>query len=251
MSDVQNFENGLQKLATIVPKLIAGVRDFLQSDEVISVMRVAHRNLICQDAGWLFHYTTPIHLFTDEMNARDAGTMLEEYYRTNWPDIETSFRHELQASDVDDEAKAAFDEALRAHRAGLYRCSVRTLFPEIERQARIHFNGGKLNSLASLKEVRKAIGGLGWSELQEARNGPVFVQFATMAHHLYEKVETQESFEKFSATPIPNRHAAVHGLISYDSMQSSIAALIMTEFMFRMITFIKNRDASPETSNPA
>lgn len=251
MSDIQNFEHGFEAIASIVPKVFAAFRDFANSAEVQSAMRIAHRNLICEKAGWLLHYTTPIDLITDDMTADDVGVVLERYYSENWPEVEAKFRRELESSDVDDEAKATMDEALQAHRAGLYRCSVRAVFPEIERQARVQLHEGKISGLASLRDVRKAIGRLGWSELRDARNGPVFVQFSTMVHHLYAKADTPESLAKFAASPIPNRHAVIHGHISYGSLQSSLGALIMAEFMFKMINFIRVRYSTPEASNPA
>ena len=38
---------------------------------------------------------------------------------------------------------------------------------------------------------------------------------------------------------MPNRHATVHGLVTYRTMQSSLNALIMTEFMYQVIPAVK------------
>ena len=204
-------------------------------------MRSAHRNVIFEKAGWLIHHTTPLHLVTDYMNADDISPILEAYYLTNWPEVATAFRTKLNAMDVDDEARAAFDEALKAHGAGLYRCTVRMIFPEIERFAREHLLKVPLKSLASLTEVRRATGELGWSDLKTAADGPMFLQFGAMIHHLYEKVEKPDRLSEIAKSPIPNRHAALHGFIVYNTLQSSLAALIMAEFMIKMISYLKSQ----------
>jgi hypothetical protein len=168
---------------------------------------------------------------------------IEAYYRDNWLSVAVAFRTQLSMMDIDEEARAVFDEALAAHGAGLYRAAVRALFPEIERVAREHLLEGTLKGIASLTEVRRAAGDLGWSELQKFGEGPIFGQFAAMSHHLYEVVKTPERIAELIASPIPNRHAALHGLVAYSSLQSSLAALIMTEFMFKAISILK---AQPE-----
>jgi hypothetical protein len=116
---------------------------------------------------------------------------------------------------------------------------VRLLFPEIERIARAELLNGRLGGIASLKKVRAAVGQLGLSELAPQDGGPVFSQFGRMAHHLYETASTQERVAELANDPVPNRHAAVHGLVTYRTMQSSLNALIMTEFMYQAIPAVK------------
>lgn len=237
-SDLTAFVGG-------VSDLFARVRRWLEdnSEQITALVRTAHRNVIFDKAGWLLHHTTPLHLITDDMTERDITPILEAYYRDNWLSVAVAFRSQLAMMDIDEEARAVFDEALAAHSAGLYRAAVRALFPEIERVAREHLLEGTLKGIASLTEVRRATGYLGWSELQKFGEGPIFGQFAAMSHHLYEVVKTPERIAELTASPIPNRHAALHGLVAYSSLQSSLAALIMTEFMFKAISILK---AQPE-----
>jgi hypothetical protein len=86
-------------------------------------------------SGWLPHYTTPFAIVLDVMTAEEISAVIERRYRENWHEVESAFLERLEASELDDEAKATFKEALASHRHGLYRSVPRTLFPEIERVA--------------------------------------------------------------------------------------------------------------------
>lgn len=210
------------------------------SEAIEPFIRLAHRHVVFNKAGWLLHYTTPFDLIGDDITAAGLSDLLDDYYRRNWPQVSAEFRARLAALDVDGEAKATFCEALDAHGAGFYRATVRLLFPEIERVARIELLEGSLKGIASLKEVRKAAGEqLGLSDLEPMGGGPVIAQFARMSGHLYEEAKTPELVAKLAGDPVPNRHAAVHGLVEYRTLQSSLNALIMTEFMFQVVTALK------------
>ena len=76
---------------------------------------------------------------------------------------------------------------------------------------------------------------IAFSDLAPPGGGPVFAQFERMADHLYKTVCTTENVAELVNDSVPNRHAALHGLVSYRTMKSSLNALIMTEFMFRII----------------
>lgn len=210
-------------------------------DQILSVARVAHRNIIFEKAGWLLHHTTPLHLITDDMTEHDITPILEAYYLENWSDIAVAFRNRVGEMNVDKEARAAFEEALLAHGAGLYRAAIRVVFPEIERIARDQLLEGTLEGIASLKEVRQAAGELGWGEWQKFGEDPIFGQFTVMSYHLYEVAKTRERIAQLACSPIPNRHAALHGLIAYTSLQSSVSAIIMAEFMFKAISILRDR----------
>jgi hypothetical protein len=146
----------------------------------------------------------------------------------------------LKASRVDDEAQATFIEALEAHGLGLYRVAPRLLFPEIERLARNEFRAGRVGRMPILGDMRGKVERqeIGLSELAP-REVNLFAQFERMAHHLSETILTPKKLAALTNDPLPNRHAALHGLISYRTMKSSLSALIMTEFMYRIIPLVK------------
>lgn len=219
-------------------------------EQLTALARQAHRNLLFEKAGWLMHYSSPLHLISDEMTAQDIGTLLENHYRTNWPVVAADFRVQLARLDIDDEARATFEEALIAHEAGLYRASVRVLFPEIERVAREHLLEGTLKGIASLGEVRQAAQALGWSDVEKFGDGPFFGQFTIMSQHLYALAKTPERIAELASSPIPNRHAAIHGLVAYNSLQNSLSALIMAEFMFKLVAILKTQNARASLGSP-
>lgn len=230
-------ENSLAGLARILDSFRRALED--NKDKIEPLVRTAHRNFIFNKAGWLLHHTTPMHLIADTTSAEDIPPLLDRYYREHWGDVAVAFRRHLSDLNLDDEAHATFEEALSAHGNGLYRATVRVLLPEIERFARQHLMPTTRKSLASLTEIRKAMGELGWSEIQMAANGPAFLQFSAISHQVYEKTEQQGRFDEIAKSQVPNRHAALHGLISYSSHQSSLSALIMTEFMFKVMSYLR------------
>ena len=79
---------------------------------------------------------------------------------------------------------------------------------------------------------------IAFSDLAPSGDGPVFAQFERMADHLYKTVRTPENVAELVNDSVPNRHAALHGLVSYRTMKSSLNALIMTEFMYRIIPLV-------------
>ena len=44
--------------------------------------------------------------------------------------------------------------------------------------------------------------------------------------------------------PVPNRHAALHGRVSYASEKSSLNMLIMTDFIFDAISKVAREDSA-------
>lgn len=40
-------------------------------------------------------------------------------------------------------------------------------------------------------------------------------------------------------TPAPNRHAALHGFLPYDTAKNSINMLVMADFLFQVICALK------------
>ena len=53
---------------------------------------------------------------------------------------------------------------------------------------------------------------------------------------MYEQVEDKrEKREKFARDPVPNRHAAMHGLVSYSTHKHSMNMLILTDYVFEIL----------------
>lgn len=181
-------------------------------------------------SGWLPHHTTPFNLLDPaEQDPAVARQIVESYYEEEWPAVEAAFRDRLQTHAFDEETLATFDEALVAHRLQLFRATPRTLFPDIERKARETLQGHGVTSQASLRELRKSVDALGVANF--TRTGVVsFKLYRMFADHLYSHVKTPERLAEVAADPVPNRHAALHGLVVYATRQSSVNALIMAEY---------------------
>ena len=203
------------------------------------------RAKLLEATGWLPHYTTPDLNPDQETGAADA--LVANYYQEAWPQVEAAFRERLAGWQIDDEAKACFGEALSAHRYGLYRVAPRLLFPEIERLARIEL-GDILNVTASQRDLRDAAGALGGSNF--IRTGVLSLRlFGAFTHRIYAKVETEAHLEQVRSDPVPNRHAAIHGLASYNTQKSSLNALIIAEFVLLTIDEVKRARADGSDPN--
>lgn len=200
------------------------------------------RSALVEDTGWLPHATTPFdRIDVDAQDASEVGALIAGHYVERWEDVAATFRESLARYDIDAEAKATFDEAPRAHGVGLFRAVPRLLFPEIERVASVEFYGGKheiprenrkgMVGITSLPGVRRHASQLPSGDVLAYDFGMDL--FRKMEAHLYEKVgEEAERIAAVAADPLPNRHAALHGIVSYTTAQNSINMLIMTDFVF-------------------
>lgn len=192
-----------------------------------------------EEAGWLPHYTAPsekVDELGDDIEALDAA--LAGHYAQHWPEVEAAFLEHLDGYAVDDQAKGAFRQALHLHAQGAHTFCIRGLFPEIERIARLELHGGALLQIASLHGLRKAAGELGPWETDPG-GWPGMRLYSKLAHHLYARVTTPEELAAVAQDPVPNRHAALHGLVSYSEAKNSINLLIMADFIFQVFTALK------------
>lgn len=129
---------------------------------------------------------------------------------TSLPAISTSRRRcsarsqRPETHGFDLETLATFDEALTAHRHGLYRATPRTLFPDIERKARDVLDENGMATQSGLRGLRRAVDALGLENF--TRSGVVSSKLYRMfARHLYSTVRTSERLAEVAADPVP-RH---------------------------------------------
>jgi len=71
--------------------------------------------------------------------------------------------------------------------------------------------------------------------------------FIRLTEHLYAQVQTEEERKRMEADPVPNRHAAAHGLVSYRTAQNALNTIFMTDFIFQVVTAVRSL---PETRTP-
>lgn len=209
--------------------------------------KVLAEEKLLNSVGWLPHESLPWEQF-GLATKDEISPLIERHYSEEWPTARAVFERQLETYTVDDEAKAAFREALNAHEAGLYRASTRTVFPEIERVARIELHAGNTKSFASQKELQDWVGELYPEDLAPSGRGGMEL-FRRLIDHLYVKVEKPEALQAMLGDPVPNRHAALHGLVSYSTMQNSINALVTGDFLFRVICAVKRDRAETQQEN--
>ncbi len=206
---------------------------------------------LVEQTGWLPHDTTPFDLLEGELTEAEISDIIARHYETHWDEVERTFLDRAPQYSIDEEAKATFREGLQAHRHGLFRVAPRLLFPEIERVAANEFYAGshktevvtakgktKKNPITRLEEVRETALELPLGDLASYEYS--WHLFKKVEAHLYEEVaDDMDAIASFIADPVPNRHAALHGLVCYRTRQTSLNAIIMTDFMFHLITQIK------------
>ena len=198
------------------------------------------------ESGWLLHRSTPVvQVRACVRDGHAIQPFLCNYYGEHWTDVRHAIESWLTTCALDDEAKATFREALAAHEAGFYRSVCRLLFPEIERVVRKNLHGDSLKKdLSGQRQLRKL-----------ARNLPVSIAGRAgffglhlcrrLSNHLYESVRDDDARRRFSGDPVPNRHAVVHGVVEYSSMQNSLNAIFMTEFLFSTIVWLRDARKVP------
>ena len=151
------------------------------------------------------------------------STSIEKYYQENWPRIEAALSARVDDYAIDDEAKSAFREALALHGAKHFRSVVRLLFPEIERVAttdgslKRFVNKKRLKPIPLLQELA---GRLSLSDVSSAPRIFWDGTFERLTDHLYVSVWTAGETAQMEADAVPNRHAAVHGLVVYRSFKN-------------------------------
>ena len=216
-------------------------------DACAGMARQARNAKKLEDAGWVAHVSTPWgRVDTCDGDAEALHDLLSQHYREKWPEVRRDIEARLADYEIDAEAVATVAEALQAHDAGFYRCVCRVLIPEIERVVRRELHDDRMDRIASQERLRKLVGKLPSSSVGLPglyKLNP----YRRLSSHLYANVTTDEDRRRLTRDPVPNRHAAVHGLVVYSTMQSSLNAIFLADYIFLVITALKRR-ASAEPS---
>lgn len=187
--------------------------------------------------GLLPHPSTPFALLDGDDDDDVLKMKIEQHYRDNWKEVCLDLESRAQRFDVDEEAKATLAEALAAHQSGFYRAVCRLLLPEIERVARVELRGDCLGSL----KIEKVIGEPGMELTISETNPPGYYAlglYERLTDHIYVNVNDLNRL-KLKSDPVPNRHAAIHGFIVYNSFWHSLNSIFLTDFAFQVVSGIK------------
>ena len=193
-----------------------------------------------EKAGLLPHHSTPFEIVEHEIE--DTATLRQSlfaYYRENWSAVRHDIEVRLDDYGIDEEAKATFREALDAHEGGQYRCVCRVLWPEIERVVRVELHANKIKNITSQHHLKEKAGNL--SVVSIAPGGLHCLNlFRRLKEHLYASITNEADRERFADDPVPNRHAAMHGLVSYSSVQNSLNTIFMTEYILQVVSNVRS-----------
>jgi hypothetical protein len=201
------------------------------------IAKTDHRQKALDRIGLLPHPSTPFALLDGQVADDKLKAALKKHYHDNWSNISADIQRRALKFDIDEEAKASLVEALQAHQNGHYRAVCRLLLPEIERVVRVELLGNDVGSI----RVDRLFGELGLELALGETNPPGFYAlglFKRLTKHLYRRVD-ENNRAKLESDPVPNRHAAIHGLIVYNSVWHSLNVIFMTDYVLQVITAIK------------
>ena len=264
MKGFESIVRRLQALAeALEPVAEAFVRTVDRLDKEFS--RYDYASDVLSKAGWVPHYTTPFEqIATWDDKPAVIRCKLLNYYTGRWSQIRSQIESQLRSYDINQESKATLEEALEAHESGLYRCVTRVLFPEIERLFRLEMDINDrirseemicrlANSRKSALTKEASLEDFAPSGLYELALFDRITQVLSTESQvteskfflgLYESVTPGESLEKAQRDPVPNRHAALHGLVVYSSLQNSLNMIFVTDYVFQVVDRMKRSPAS-------
>lgn len=202
-------------------------------------------------AGWLPHYTTPFdEIMMGHKDTEAIRVQVLQHYTENWDRVRSQIEDRMANYSIDEEAKATFREALDAHGAGLYRCVVRVLFPEVERilrttvlddaAKRIGY-GELVTDFTTGKWIENfVIGELYelhlFSHFTKALRKEPLSDSDELVYGWFQRADREGDVARLMQDPVPNRHAAMHGLVSYSTQQNSLNALFLADYIFGIVS---------------
>jgi len=224
------MKKALQTTARIVQATVDALEPFTVF--VAEFMARQALNERVEQSGWLPHPLLPFDAFDLQTPVLEIDQIIRSRLSENIEAVEMFFRESASQYGIDDIVPIVMSEALECHRRGNYRAVVRMLFPEIERSVRYVYGlGPGEKGVASIREARNQLKILPLGLVSNHRG--MFSLYQKLDRHLYMRVETPEALAVAEADPVPNRHAALHGLVDYSSMQNSMNMIIMADFIFR------------------
>jgi hypothetical protein len=242
-----DLENRLQRFARQFVPVVEGVKLAAENFGLIlkGLSELQRQSTLISKAGFVPHPTMPQNLLRQSSDdPMRLSELLVQYYEDNWPKARDEMLGRANNYQIDNEAKVAFNEALIAHENGLYRSVVRTLFPEIERVARNDLYRGALGSISVQHGFAQLVNKLAFPDLDPAGFFGL-TQLNRLREHLYIRV-TKENRKKIEADAVPNRHAAIHGIVVYSTAKNSLNTIFMTDYIYQVVNAVKVRYAAPQ-----
>ena len=189
--------------------------------------------------SWLPSPSYPVSIFNNcSDNITDLDKLIEAHYRKHWPSFRKDFKAKVEnCKHLDEESKGCFLEALEAHQNSYYRLVPRSLIPEFERIFRLNLLDGNPGKLSDSKIKATLENDSEFSYIVDSYSD--FSIIEKFSNYLYENVNKRNIN---SYKEIPNRHAALHGVVPYSTFKNSMNMLILAEY------FLRNLSANRETN---
>ncbi len=199
------------------------------------------------ETGYLPHRTVPFARFRKkcEDNYKDFLSLVLAHYESHQDDILLSIESQKEELTLSEEVMATFSEAIQAHRQGLFRLICRGLLPDVEKVIYEDWLAKSGIGIVKAKELKETIDDLPvriftqdhWFDL---------VLLNVLIDHLY---SNGNNIGDFPQTPLPNRHAALHGWMNYPSQKDSFNMIVFADFIFRQGTFFKKSRREEKTQH--
>ena len=174
----------------------------------------------------------------DETEEEDLDKAITNYYKTQWEEVRRSIEANAAEYLIGRDSRELMKEGLEAHEMRLYRLVPRSLLPEIEAVIRKELSGKSFGQLDMAREIEK----LAEVPALYVRNlSSALIEFDALQRHLYVTILDDATRREFADTEIPNRHAAIHGIIAYASEKSSLNSIFLTDFVLQMISAMKRQ----------
>ena len=192
---------------------------------------------VAEELGWVVHRTLPTTVLEDASEDKlDEAIMT--HYKERWAEVRREIELATSGYLIDEDSKETMSQILSAHEYGLYRLVPVTIMVEIERAVRVHLYGELVGRHLDIGgKIVDEISELPISAFQDITSG--IIQHETLENHLYEHIDDDSERSQFAEDPIPNRHAAIHGLVPYSTEKSSLNSIFLADFVLQMITAIK------------
>ena len=185
-------------------------------------------------AGWLPYYTiVPDYLDDCGQDPEVIDARIDSFYKNHWASIRNDIESRMDQYHISDETKATFREALEAHGSGLYRCVIRVLFPEIEKEFAAKIPKDKTGS--EQQRAREILHRAGACYPRVPRKAHGRALYSRVSEHIYRRVDASNRAE-FERDDVPNRHASLHGLVRYRTHKHSMNMIVMTDYIFQVLT---------------
>lgn len=244
----------VQSLAEGARVLTSLIREVIQDDQFQQFIRAINAGVeamefwdwvekACAQSGFLPYQTVPFVEFYRECegNYERFFCRVSNYYKCRQEDILQDIESRLETSKVvDGDRKGALQEAIVAHRHGLFRLPARALLPDIERTILEDWMGRERGQIEKLSDRQVAMVVKNKS-LEDVTPGSFYDYrlFGCLVNVLYKNGNNLKEFEGES---LPNRHAALHGWLSYSTNEYSLNTIIFTDYILRLIPAFKNNE---------